>query len=58
LTEHGGLEVAGHNVARVFRDYRNGAGAVRLWVSAGRGYEITDAGARTLEALLADDDGT
>ena len=57
LTEHGCLEVAGHDVARVFRDYRNGVGAVRLWVSAGRagsGCEISDAGARTLEALLAE----
>lgn len=58
LTEHGGIDVSGHNVARAFRDYRNDAEAARLWVSAGRGYEITDAGRRALDALLADDGGT
>lgn len=55
LTEHGGLELAGHNVARAFRDYRNDAAAARLWVGNGRGYAITVAGTRALETLLADE---
>jgi hypothetical protein len=55
LTEHGGLDVSGHNVARAFRDYGKDANAARLWVSAGRGHRIGDAGARTLEVLLAED---
>lgn len=57
LTEHGGLDVGRHNVARAFRDCRNDTDAGQLWVSAGRGYEITDAGTRTLAALLAEDGG-
>lgn len=57
LTEHGGIEVSRHNVARAFRDYRNDADVARMWVIVGRGYAITDAGTRTLEALLADGDG-
>ena len=57
LTEHGGLDVSGHNVARAFRDFRKDGNGARLWVSAGRGYEITTAGRRALEALLADDGG-
>lgn len=54
LTEHGGLVVSGHNAARAFRDLGKDGSGARLWVSAGGGYEITKAGTRALEALLAD----
>lgn len=44
-------------MARAFRDYRNDADVARLWAVAGRGYAITDAGTRMLEALLAEEGG-
>lgn len=53
LTEHGGLDVSGPNVARAFRDCKKDPQAARLWTSAGRGYELTAAGMRTLAAMLA-----
>lgn len=56
LTEHG-IAVSRHNVARAFRDYRDDGDVARLWGVAGRGYAITDAGTRMLEALLVDEGG-
>lgn len=49
------LKVSRHDVAPVFRDYRNDADGAPLWAVARRGYEITGAGTRMPEMVLADD---
>lgn len=57
LTEHGDLDVPRNNVARAFRQHKGDPRVEGFWISSGKRYEITDTGALTLKAILADVNG-
>lgn len=55
LCEEGDLDVPPNNVARAFRDHKHDPTVEGLWQGSGKRYDITDTGALTLDAILADE---